>query len=213
MTIDHTTDPPPADPTLAAVQEHARLRIEATLARHWVLHFFEGVVLIAVGLAALVAPAAFSVALEQLLGWLLVAIGTVMGIRGITSHEGTAIAYSVICSVLGLIVGAALLVAPLEGVAALTMLVGAFCLIEGIYRSVVGFQMQGIPGAGWTLGSGIAGTVLGLLILFEWPSAAAWVLGTLFGINLLLWGWSLVMISWGVRQIRLGPGTLSSPNR
>ena len=48
--------------------------------------------------------------------------------------------------------------------------------------------------------SGLVTLGLGILIGVQWPSASDWVLGLLFGIDLIFGGWTLIMLSSAARR-------------
>ena len=52
----------------------------------------------------------------------------------------------------------------------------------------------------WTLISGLAALALGVMIYVRWPSSSAVVLGTLFGINLIFNGTSLLALGLSARR-------------
>jgi uncharacterized membrane protein HdeD (DUF308 family) len=63
-----------------------------------------------------------------------------------------------------------------------------------------GFR-SGAPGAWvWLLVSGIVDIVLAVIIVSGLPVTATWVLGLLVGINLLMMGFSILMVALAVRR-------------
>jgi uncharacterized membrane protein HdeD (DUF308 family) len=55
-------------------------------------------------------------------------------------------------------------------------------------------------GALWLAASGAIAIVLGILILVDFPSSAAWALGLIVGIELLLAGWQLIALALAARS-------------
>ena len=53
----------------------------------------------------------------------------------------------------------------------------------------------------WLLLNGIVSLVLGILIWRGWPETGYWVIGMFIGIDMLFYGWSLVMLSMGIRSL------------
>ena len=63
-----------------------------------------------------------------------------------------------------------------------------------------GYRSQ-IPSAWfWVVFSGIVDLVLAFMIMSGFPSTALWVIGLLVGINLLMMGFSIVMIALAIRR-------------
>ena len=65
------------------------------------------------------------------------------------------------------------------GVAAFTLVLAIFFVVEGVFDLVAYFSTRAIPGSGWILFDGIVTLVLGLLVWRQWPSSSLWVMGTL----------------------------------
>ena len=84
----------------------------------------------------------------------------------------------------------------------LTIILAAYLLAGGVMRIflAIGYRSQ-FPGAwAWVLISGIVDIVLSLIIMMGLPGTAVWVLGLLVGINLLMMGFSIVMVAMSVRR-------------
>lgn len=60
-----------------------------------------------------------------------------------------------------------------------------------------------MKGWGWMLFSGVISLLLGGLALFPWPETAPWLLGLLFGVNLLVSGWWRLTFSAGLNEAPL----------
>jgi uncharacterized membrane protein HdeD (DUF308 family) len=69
------------------------------------------------------------------------------------------------------------------------------------------FKMRPIGGSSWVLVDGIVTLLLGLMIYMQWPSSAAWAIGTLVGVSMIVSGITRVMLSLAVRR---ATGSLSS---
>ena len=69
-----------------------------------------------------------------------------------------------------LAVGILLLVNPVEGALALTIVLAAFLVVEGVFKIIMAWRVRGHPRWGWLLASGILSLVLGALIWAQWPS-------------------------------------------
>ena len=62
-----------------------------------------------------------------------------------------------------------------------------------------------LPHRGWVLFNGVITLVLGIFIWRQWPLSGAWVIGTFVGIELLMAGWSYVMLSLVLRRLPAAP--------
>ena len=101
------------------------------------------------------------------------------------------------------IAGVALAFFPLAGVVTLTAALGVMLVVEAILETVIAFALPAVMGRAWFLLSALASLVLGLLILFRWPSSSAWAIGTLVGAAVLVNGVTRIAISsWVRREVR-----------
>ena len=99
--------------------------------------------------------------------------------------------------------GISLLISPIVGAVTLTIILAAYLLAGGLARIVMAFGYRSnIPTAwGWVLFSGVVDVLLAVIIISGMPGTAAWVLGLLVGINLLMMGFSILMVALGLLTI------------
>ena len=96
--------------------------------------------------------------------------------------------------VLTLVLGIAILVLPLAGVASLALLVGAFLLAGGITRTVLAFRFKPQRGWGWILFDGILSIGLAIIIAIGWPQSSLAFIGLLTGFTLISTGiWRIML--------------------
>jgi uncharacterized membrane protein HdeD (DUF308 family) len=102
---------------------------------------------------------------------------------------------------LGLLVGllylvtaAVLWINPMGGVVALTVFLAAVLVVDGIFRSILAFQIRPRSGWFWLLVGGIISIVLGAMIWQRLPSSALWILGLLLGVNLIFSGLMFLLL-------------------
>jgi uncharacterized membrane protein HdeD (DUF308 family) len=88
---------------------------------------------------------------------------------------------------------------PLAGLASITIFLAAYFVVTGISELVSAFQIRPADGWGLMLFNGIVTLLLGVMIWRQFPLSGAWAVGVLFGIKLVLGGWSLIFIGRGVR--------------
>ena len=68
----------------------------------------------------------------------------------------------------------------------------------GLTRVAVAFAARGQQGAGLVGLSGVAGLLIGILVLAKFPSSADWAIGLLVGIDLIFAGWTLTSALVGI---------------
>jgi uncharacterized membrane protein HdeD (DUF308 family) len=96
--------------------------VKDALRAHWRLFLFEGIILIMLGILAIAAPVAATIATDILIGWLLLIAG-ISGIFAVFAARNIAsFLWSLIPAVFSIAVGALLLLKPIEGAVSLTVL-------------------------------------------------------------------------------------------
>lgn len=78
-----------------------------------------------------------------------------------------------------------ILVDPIDSEISLTLFAGVLLLIEGVMELASGATTSGAA-TGLAVVDGVITSILGLLLILEWPSDSLWALGTLFGVALFL---------------------------
>ena len=103
---------------------------------------FEGFLLAFLGIIAIIAPIASTIAAEMIVGWLLIIGGCVQAYRSIKGKEAKGFYLSLISSILYIIIGVAFLLFPLYGIITLTLILIFFFLLEGIMKIILSFQIN-----------------------------------------------------------------------
>jgi uncharacterized membrane protein HdeD (DUF308 family) len=101
-----------------------------------------------------------------------------------------------------LIAGIFVTIYPLSGVFTIfTLVVGSTIFIQGLIQVSLSLQMRRIiPNWWWMLLSGIIGIIFGICIWSSSLLSAAWIIGTLIGIDLLFDGVWMLMLPSGQRH-------------
>ena len=156
---------------------------------------FLGIVLVVAGIAAICMPLVSSVAVELLIGWILLVSGLMQVIYSFSSRRWGRFFMRLLAGLLYLVVGLMLVVHPLRGVLTLTFLLGMLFILEGVCKIVASIGNRAMPRWGSLLLSGILALIIGVIIWNGWPSSAAWAIGLLVGINVLFRGWALIALA------------------
>lgn len=172
------------------------------LSRNWRWLLALGILMIILGVFAIGAPVVATIAFQVVLGWILVIGGIAQGVHAFMAKGWGGFLFELLSALLYLAVGALLLVNPVEGALALTIVLAAFLIVEGIFKIVMAWRVRGHARWGWLLASGILSLILGALIWAQWPSSALWVIGLLVGVHLLFTGWALIMLALAARAWR-----------
>ncbi|NOL47215.1 putative membrane protein [Synechococcus sp. MIT S9220] len=76
-----------------------------------------------------------------------------------------------------------ILIDPIDSEVSLTLFAGILLLVEGVMELASGASASG-PAGGLSLVDGLLTSLIGVLLVLEWPSDSLWALGTLFGVAL-----------------------------
>ncbi|MDJ0907039.1 MAG: DUF308 domain-containing protein [Woeseiaceae bacterium] len=90
--------------------------------------------------------------------------------------------------------GAVMLAQPVVSLFALTVVLIAWFLVDGIFSIIQGVSSKGVPGRGWVIVSGVASVILAVLLYRQWPDSGKYAIGLLAGIRLIFSGWSMAML-------------------
>lgn len=161
---------------------------------------FEGIVMIILGILAMALPVVATFGIELLIGWLLIFAGIAQLIRNISMGKSEGMWASIFWSIVALVIGILFIVNPMRGVLTLTLLLTIFFILSGLSKIIWGIQFRSIPGTAWIIFSGVISLIMAGIIISGWPQTALWVIGLLFGIDLLFLGISLVSIAVAARN-------------
>jgi uncharacterized membrane protein HdeD (DUF308 family) len=157
--------------------------------------FWKGVGLVVVGLLALIFPVVTSLTVSLMVGWLLIFAGAVTA-YGAFSVQGTWPFWSeLLLGLLKVAIGIFLVLNPQIGMLALTLLVAAVFVVQGVLQCFFAFDLKPEAGWIWVLLSGLISAVVGVLIAAGLPVTSLYTLGILIGINFVSTGTAWIMLS------------------
>lgn len=165
------------------------------LERSWKALMFVGVLAIVIGCIAILVPAVASVGTAIFIGWILLIAGAFLVAAAFSAHSIGTVVLRLLWAALTVIVGVWLIVEPHNGTLTLTLVLGIYFLFMGITRIAVAFAARGQQNAGLVGLSGVAGLLIGILVLAKFPSSADWAIGLLVGIDLIFAGWTLTSVA------------------
>ncbi len=157
------------------------------------------VLMIIVGIIAMLAPWEFGLVIALVVGWSAIFNGVAQIIYAFRTHGGFHVALEIILGIIYIIAGVYLLMHPVGGLLALTLILACFLLVYGIFALVLAFRIKPLKGWGWVLFDAIVTILLGILIWAHWPFNSDWVVGTLFGISIFMSGITRLMVALALR--------------
>jgi uncharacterized membrane protein HdeD (DUF308 family) len=181
-------------------------RLQAVIARamyqHWKQFLTEGIILLILGLVAIVLPPIATLAVELLIGWILLISGVVGLVATFMARHAPGFGWSLLSAIVGIAAGGVLLWWPLNGALSLTVVLTAFLSIEGVVSIMYALDHKRELSGRWgmMLISGISDIILAGIIFAGLPGTAAWAIGLLIGINLVFGGSALISMALHARQ-------------
>jgi uncharacterized membrane protein HdeD (DUF308 family) len=183
--------------------------VASSLHAHWRLFLTEGIILLILGILAVVIPPIATIAVEVLVGWLLLMSGIVGLIATLRMRGVPGFWLSLMSAVLGIVAGVVLLRWPLSGALSLTLILTVFLVIEGLVSILYAFEHKRELSGRWgaMLFSGLVDLLLAGIIFSGFPGTAAWAIGLLVGVNLVFGGSALIAMALHARK--MAPATSS----
>ena len=154
-----------------------------------------GILLIILGVVCIGSPLVTTIAVKVFIGWLFLIGGIAQVVHAFSASDWSGFLWDLLIGILYVFVGGWLAFFPLTGIITLTILIAAMFVAEGLIKFVMGLNLRPAQGWVWMIISGLAAFVLGLMLFFGLPGTAAWAIGLMVGINLLLSGWAFLMMS------------------
>ena len=134
------------------------------------------------------------------LGWILAISGVIWLVNAFRAFSWHGFFLFLLNGIIRGMTGYLLLRHPDAGAAGVTMLLASLFIVAGTFRAV-GAGVIRFPRWGWTVFSGIVSAVLGVSLLASWPSASAYFIGLVIGIDLIFDGASLIGFATAIHSL------------
>lgn len=173
---------------MPAMSATAPLDTGVSLGAHWVWLLALGILEIIAGGVAIAIPVIASLAAVAVFGAALIIAAISQLVHALQLRERRRSALYVLSGVLYVVAGVLVIAYPIGGALALAVSIAVLLIVSGGLRAIFAMAVRPVPGWGWLFAGGIAGIVLGVMLLVAWPVAALWGIGVLLGINLIFSG-------------------------
>lgn len=180
--------------------EQADQEMLSTIKRSAGLGMALGIGIAIAGVLAVISPFIAGLSVTIAVGVLLVVSGVS---RLFLAFKMGSFGRGLLMFVLGLLTLAAggyLVARPGIGLQTLTLVLAAYLFVDGVFEIIYAFRLRPIKGWGWTLFSGIAALVLGIMIWRQFPVSGMWAVGTIAGIHMIFAGSSMASLSRAARS-------------
>jgi len=170
------------------------IRVTPEMIQHWGWFLAFGIVLMALGIAAIVRATTATVASVVIFGWLLIFAGIFEFVAAFMVGNWAGFFLHLLMAILCFIVGIMMLTRPVMSAEAWTLVISIFFLVGGLYELISSLYYH-LPGWGWQATAGVISTILGVLVAVGWPATGFWVIGLFIGIALVSYGFAWIMLA------------------
>lgn len=165
--------------------------------RGWII--FAGVTLLVLGAAAIVYDGIATLASVAVFGWLLMLAGFMQIAHAFQVRAWSGFFLYLLDGIIRATVGLLLMLYPGSGAQALTLVVSFYFIVGGLFKTFGSAALR-FPSWGWSVASGLVSALLGVMLLMQWPVSGMWFIGFAVGLDLLLYGWALLMFAAAVQK-------------
>ena len=176
------------------------IQIPREIIQYWGWFLAFGIGMLLLGVAAVVRSVTATVVSMLFFGWLLVLASGIEIAQAVMVGRWAGFFQHLLAAILFGVAGLLLVTRPLKSAEVVTLLMGMFFLVGGLFQ-LVGSVALALPGWGWHAADGVITFVLGLLVLAGWPTSGLWVIGLFLGIDLILYGGAWIALALGLRTM------------
>ena len=158
-----------------------------------------GVLFLAGGVLTLLHPFPASLTITLFAGWVFLVLGVLQVVAALRDTASQARLWMALLGVTMGLIGIELLVDPMAGLVALTVIVAVGFILSGLVKMVIG---RGIAQAhlGWgVLLSGAVSVLLGIMVLAGIPQSAEVLLGVMLAVELISTGVAALFLAASLR--------------
>ncbi len=166
----------------------------------WGWFLFLGILFIALGVACIVFNVTATFTTVLVFGWLLLIGGVVALIQSFTTGTWSGFFLYLLSALLRGFTGYLLVRYPMMGAEALTLVMGSFFIVGGLFRAI-GSGMAKFPRWGWGVFSGVVSVALGILIFWQMPTIGVWFIGLAIGIDLIVDGVAITSFAFAIHRL------------
>ena len=149
---------------------------------------------ILVGIFAISAPVLFSYVLTELIGALCLVSGVIGFCQALFGTEAAHRILSSLSAMIRIAAGSALFFFTIAGMATLTLILAAVFLVEGVFCIFTSLRMRENKAWLWLFLNGLVAFALAAMVYSRWPLDSEWVIGSLYGIQSLFSGVTVLML-------------------
>ena len=176
------------------------VRVTPEMIQHWGWFLALGILLVALGIAAIARSIASTVVSMLFFGWLLLFAGIIEFVNAFMVGRWAGFFLHLLIAILFGITGILMLIRPVISAEAMTFVMSLFFLMGGLYQLLSAIFSR-FAGWGWHAVNGVVSSILGLLLLAQWPISGLYAIGLFVGIDLIFYGGTWIALALGLRKL------------
>jgi uncharacterized membrane protein HdeD (DUF308 family) len=176
-----------------------RAGLEA-MRENWGWFLFLGIAFTLLGIACVVYDVAATFTTVLVFGWLLLLSGIFQLVHAFRTGTWSGFFVYLLGALLRGFTGYVLVRYPGTGAASLTLVLGLFFIVGGMFRAIAA-GMAKLPRWGWSVFSGLVSLALGIIVLWQMPNTSLWFIGFALGIDLIVDGITVVSFASAVHHL------------
>lgn len=158
----------------------------------WFMAF--GSLMIILGIAS-ISTSIFSTTFPILLfAILLIVMGITQLIQSTLVRRWRGLLVSLLLGILYIVTGFMFVAKPAAATESITFWIAAFCFTAGAFRMLSSLLLQ-FDQWKWVFFNGLVTFILGIIIFTDWPVSGLWIIGIFIGIDMILSGWSWLILA------------------
>lgn len=158
-----------------------------------------GILLVLLG-CAIIGSSYFATIFSVIIfGVFLLCAGVVQIFQAFLARKWSGLFLSLFLGILYIVTGFICLGKPETAAISITLWIAAFCFVAGIFKMISSLLIR-FDQWGWVFFNGLVTFLLGAMIYANWPLSGLWVIGLFIGVDLILAGWSWVLLSLTARS-------------
>ena len=169
--------------------------------KNWFWYLLMGILLIVFGSMAIGRTCLFTKVSMVFIGWIMIAAGGVQTLNAFVNGRGWGgFFFDLLTGILYVVVGFMVVANPAATAVTMTLVIAVYLMFDGGSRLAGSLSVK-LPNRSWVFLSGLVSLLLGISIWRQWPYSGTWVIGLFVGIQMIMNGWSTVMLSLAVKNI------------
>ena len=173
------------------------------LRKGWLGFMLLGICLVILGLYALGHTIFTTIVSVQIFGWLLIIAGVMEAFYGFWRRRWGGFFLDLLTGLLYVAIGVMIVASPARAAEALTLLIAFYLILAAFFRLFAAISGQ-FQHWFWILCHGAIDLVLGIWIWRSWPLDSLLIIGLFVSIDLMLNGFTLVMLALAARKLPAG---------